>query len=170
MRRLIDYLSVQLDLSKEQKYVIYYGLFVVTTNLLSIVSVLAIGYLMHQGKETLILLLCYLPLRLYLGGYHCQTPLRCYFFFNVLFYVVILIMIYLKHSYALDVITEIILFIVIFDKQRPSHKITNILLIGYVIAIPIVTLLLEQYGYLLVLSVDTNLLLYYLKYMKNAIS
>ena len=79
-------------------------------------------------------------------------------------------MIYLKHSYALDVITEIILFIVIFDKQRPSHKITNILLIGYVIAIPIVTLLLEQYGYLLVLSVDTNLLLYYLKYMKNAIS
>ena len=60
MRRLIDYLSVQLDLSKEQKDVIYYGLFVVTTNLLSIVSVLAIGYLMHQGKETLILLLCYL--------------------------------------------------------------------------------------------------------------
>ena len=167
MRYFVEYLSKNLNLSKEKEDVIYYGLFVVVTNLISIFSVLFMGYILQQFCNTLILMLFYTPLRLYIGGYHSKTPISCFITFNMIFLVFILIMSVVKYNVILDVITEILLFFILIDichNDQTKKKTTKILLVCvYLMAL----LISFDYHYILVLAIDINILLYVLKKLQS---
>lgn len=105
---ICDYLALHGDLNDEKKKVIYYGLFVTLTNFFSYISVLLIGYLLAMFYETSLLLLFYSPLRLYVGGYHCKTALRCYFSFSSLFLLVLLFLKLIDFSLFIFLIIDLI--------------------------------------------------------------
>ena len=56
-----------------------YGFDMALTMLLNIISTAAVGLIFGMVFESIAFLVCYIPLRSYAGGYHSETPLRCYF-------------------------------------------------------------------------------------------
>lgn len=50
-----------------------------TTLLLNVLTTIGIGLLMGMFWESLIFLILYTPIRVYAGGFHAQTQIRCYF-------------------------------------------------------------------------------------------
>ncbi len=46
--------------------------------LLNIITSLCIGIMMNMLLEVIIYMSCFIPLRIYAGGYHAKTQLRCY--------------------------------------------------------------------------------------------
>lgn len=155
MKTITKYLAKYLNLDNEQEKVIYYGLYVLVTNLLSIVSVLFIGYLFDELFNTFLLQLFYAPLRLYIGGYHSKTPKGCFMIYNLIFLVFIIIMTNISNSLILDIITVIGLLKMFYDCKNKK------LILLHLIFIPITYNLNIHYIYLL--AIDINLILYALK-------
>lgn len=56
-----------------------YGFDMALTMLLNIISTAAVGLIFGMVFESIAFLVCYIPLRSYAGGYHSETPQRCYF-------------------------------------------------------------------------------------------
>lgn len=48
--------------------------------LLNIITALLVGFIMGMVWECIIILLTYIPLRTYAGGYHSNSPVRCYIY------------------------------------------------------------------------------------------
>ena len=71
-----------------------YGIQQLLTLILNIVSFFIIGIIFHVILPTMLFLLFYAILRIYAGGYHAKTPIRCYLFSNV---IVILFAIIFQH-------------------------------------------------------------------------
>lgn len=71
-----------------------YGIQQLLTLILNIVSFFIIGIIFHVILPTILFLLFYAILRIYAGGYHAKTPIRCYLFSNV---IVILFAIIFQH-------------------------------------------------------------------------
>lgn len=56
-----------------------YGLDVFISSTLEIASILIIAIAMRNFLQTLLFFAAFVPLRIYAGGYHADTKLRCYF-------------------------------------------------------------------------------------------
>lgn len=56
-----------------------YGLDVFISSALEVVSILVIAAVMRNFLQTLLFFASFIPLRVYAGGYHADTKLRCYF-------------------------------------------------------------------------------------------
>ena len=115
MKYFTRYLARTLNLDQEQEDVIYYGLFVVVTNIFSSLTVLFIGFCLNQLFYTFLLQVFYTPLRLYVGGYHSKTPQSCFITYNAIYFVFIVIMSHLSNSLVMDLVTFGLLFIILID-------------------------------------------------------
>lgn len=63
---------------KEEEQEIYnYGIQTIIASLANIVIILLIGVIVGYGLETLIFMMCYCPLRQFVGGYHASTYFKC---------------------------------------------------------------------------------------------
>ena len=56
-----------------------YGLDIFVSSVLEIISILVISVFVGNFVETLLFFLTFVPLRIYAGGYHADTKLKCYF-------------------------------------------------------------------------------------------
>lgn len=56
-----------------------YGLGVFIASTLEVISILIISVAIKNFLQTLMFFLAFIPLRIYAGGYHANTKLRCYF-------------------------------------------------------------------------------------------
>ena len=56
-----------------------YGLDIFISSVLEIVSILIIAAVIGNFFQTLLFFAAFIPLRVYAGGYHADTKLRCYF-------------------------------------------------------------------------------------------
>lgn len=56
-----------------------YGLDVFISSTIEVVSILIIAVTIKNFLQTLMFFLAFIPLRIYAGGYHANTKLRCYF-------------------------------------------------------------------------------------------
>ncbi len=65
-------------ISSEDKEIYVYGLEQGFILLVNILTTLLIGFLFNKVLETIVFLVTYIPLRIYAGGYHARTQLRCY--------------------------------------------------------------------------------------------
>lgn len=67
-------------IAPEEKELYAYGLqegFLMIWNMLTTVM---LGMMFHLVWESIIYMVAYIPVRVYAGGYHAKTQLRCYFF------------------------------------------------------------------------------------------
>lgn len=169
MKLITNYLTKTLNLTKEQEEVIYYGLFVVVTNVFCSLTVLFIGFCLNQLFYTFLLQLFYTPLRLYIGGYHSKTPFNCFMSYNFTYFIFIIIMSYLSNNIVMDIVSFILLFLVLVDiyfhddSKKKSKKILLIML--HLLMIPVTYQIDIHYIY--VLSIDINLLFYSIKYLQD---
>ena len=82
MERLVGWsVTVMLEnqvIEEEQRDVIFYGLDLLYSSIISMLSFVFFGLLLKQITVTMILLLFFIPLQSFGGGYHCQTHFRCW--------------------------------------------------------------------------------------------
>lgn len=110
----------------EQNYVIcQWGLSHILDTEWNIFTFLIIGFLLRMPVETIAFTVSYIPFRVYAGGYHASTPLRCWL---VSLLVLILSLLILRTVYLYTVLFAIIsvlsaIFIMAFmpvaDKNKP---------------------------------------------------
>lgn len=78
MLRLTNWLVEEKIIPEEEKEIVCYGLENLTSNLLGVMLILAVGILLGHTAEGLILAVTVLPLRKNAGGYHAKTRTRCF--------------------------------------------------------------------------------------------
>lgn len=119
MTNIISYISDTLCSHKIIKYeeidIFKYGLQCFTISVLEILSILVISLFVGNFLYTVIFFLAFIPLRMYAGGYHADTKLKCY---------IVLLIVYITFSVLMNFITYDIITIVI-----PSSAIITILTI-----------------------------------------
>ncbi|MDF2822117.1 MAG: hypothetical protein K0R15_2565 [Clostridiales bacterium] len=64
-------------IDNEEIDVYRYGIEIVLSSLFGIVSVLTIGLIFGAMVQAIIFLVIFIPLRMYTGGYHANTYIRC---------------------------------------------------------------------------------------------
>lgn len=70
---------VKREIIKQEDYEVYqFGIECFIVKAFHIISYLTLGAIFHKLWEVLIFLITFIPLRVYAGGYHAKTPLRCY--------------------------------------------------------------------------------------------
>lgn len=106
-----------------------YGINQMFNMLLNIATFLAIGLFFHMEFETVIYTAAYIPLRIYAGGFHAKTPLKCWIISAIMLMSVLLVM---KYAYWEIYIYDILVFIStiticffspVEDKNKPLDEI-----------------------------------------------
>lgn len=111
---ITDFFIKNLVISKNEKEIFSYGLECIIGVVINILVVILSGILMNTVKESIIFFVVFFILRIYCGGYHAATNLKCN---CVLFLNLIAVLILIKNineSMAALVISDIICIIVSF--------------------------------------------------------
>lgn len=112
-------------ISSEDKEIYIYGLKQGFILLINIISTLFVGFVFNQSLETIFFLVTYIPLRIYAGGYHARTQLRCYISSIVLIIAVLLVIKYIPWTnfacLMISTISALIIFILspVEDMNKP---------------------------------------------------
>lgn len=123
---------VRSNVVKEEDAEIYiYGINQILTSVLNVSSALIIGLILGTFFEVMVFMAAYIPLRIFAGGYHAKTPLRCYIFSLIMLIVVSIGMKYLILSeWAYYAVLSAALLIVLAispveDKNKPLDEIEH---------------------------------------------
>lgn len=82
---MIDYLSDSISgffvrhniISDDERSIYKYGAEITISTLIGIVLILTSGIILKNILDSIIFLLCFIFIRIYSGGYHCDTYLKC---------------------------------------------------------------------------------------------
>lgn len=97
--------------------VIQYGLKAIALNCLNIITILIIGLIRGNCFFSFVFLVSFIPLRLVLGGYHCDSVLKCEIYFTIIY-----TFIQIMNSISLK---KIIIFLFFFSFCLLLEKIFN---------------------------------------------
>lgn len=75
---IADALWTQGIIQKDEVAACKYGIDIFISSFLEIASILLIAAVLGNFFETVLLFLAFIPLRVYAGGYHADTKLKCY--------------------------------------------------------------------------------------------
>lgn len=71
---------VQNEIISNEDYEVYrFGIECFIMKAVHIITYLLIGLWLHMLRELIVFLIVFIPIRVYSGGYHAKTPLKCYF-------------------------------------------------------------------------------------------
>ena len=84
----------------DQDYEVYkYGQQVLIFNSIVNIFMFILGLCLHEGFMTLVWMLSFSGLRVNLGGYHCDSPVKCFFTSNIVYLISILTYQYLSNYF-----------------------------------------------------------------------
>lgn len=112
-------------ITSEMKDLYCYGMHQGVVLFFNLLTALFIGVLLDSVMEVILYLTAYIPLRIYAGGYHAETPGRCYIFSVILITAILLAIRFFAISDVVCCIGMILSFAVIFiiapmeDKNKP---------------------------------------------------
>lgn len=75
---ITNYLICKKVIKDDDREIYQYGFEQVFSSLLNIVTMLLLGIILGKIYQSLVLILSFMALRSYSGGYHANTPLQCY--------------------------------------------------------------------------------------------
>lgn len=158
--KIINLLLKENLINQEDVEIYRYSLFVISFNFICIFALILWGYLFDLLNFTLLFILYYLPVRMYIGGFHCKTPLNCFLLFN-LSYIVILISYFFFNSYFNQkyvLIISLILFFIYFllNSQHEKNKFLFIIIMIELIFLNFFPNSLDSYCY----ATTLNLILF----------
>jgi accessory gene regulator B len=70
-------------ITNEDRELYAYGFYTGALMLLNVVTTLVIGLIFGMVLESIVLMMVYIPLRSYSGGYHAKTAFHCYLFSTI---------------------------------------------------------------------------------------
>ena len=86
----------------DQDYEVYkYGQQVLIFNSIVNIFMFILGLCLHEGLMTLVWMLSFSGLRVNLGGYHCDSPVKCFVSSNLIFFLSMLSYKYLSSYFLL---------------------------------------------------------------------
>ena len=162
-KKIIDILIKHNTISSKDIDIYEYGLFVLWFNFIIIFSFLLQGIITSHFVFTILFLIFYLPLRIYLGGYHCKTPKRCFILSNIFYFTILILYKYFSKLYIFALFTIIIVYFI-------HHKYNNhnyILLIIIIIEIMLSTI--STLRIYIITSFLSNILLYMIYILQRTI-
>lgn len=119
-------------IEKEDEAIYIFGLHQGIMLLLNLLTTLMIGLIFGMVWESLFLLLVYIPIRSYAGGYHARTELQCY----ILSVVMIVSMLWIVKSFSGEILLNFIMFVIgvvsilflapLGDKNKPLDDMEQI--------------------------------------------
>lgn len=77
-QKTADQLAVQGIISQKDTAVYCYGLEALYSSLLELLTILFLSLFVGNFLQTMLFFAALIPLRVYAGGYHAKTRLRCY--------------------------------------------------------------------------------------------
>lgn len=77
--RLCDHFVKNDIIEEEDRELYYYGVHQGIVMIINVVSMMIIGAVMGMLPEAILFMAFFIPIRIYAGGYHAKTQLRCYF-------------------------------------------------------------------------------------------
>jgi len=83
--RITDYFVKEEIISSEDRSVYKYGSEVTISTIVGISVIILIGLIAGQALDSILFLLCFIPVRIYTGGYHADTYLKCNLSFCAVF-------------------------------------------------------------------------------------
>lgn len=123
---------VRSNVVKEEDAEIYiYGINQILTSVLNVSSALIIGLIFGTFFEVAVFMAAYIPLRLFAGGYHAKTPLRCYIFSVIMLIIVSIGMKYLHLTewayYAVLAAAALVVIVLspVEDRNKPLDEIEH---------------------------------------------
>lgn len=124
-----EYLKLELNLSKDNKEVIKYGMFTIVQIVTSILLIIIFGIIFKCTIESLIISFTVSILRKYSGGVHASSPERCIFlgtFICIGEALIVKYLIYINIDIELLIIIEMIIFIFSYIKIIKLAPVDNI--------------------------------------------
>lgn len=76
--KITDSFEQSKTISNSERELYQYGLRQIFITILNIVTTLLIGFLMGMIAQAIIFTAAYIPIRIYAGGFHASTPVRCW--------------------------------------------------------------------------------------------
>ena len=91
--KLLQYLLQANVIDKSEDVLAYYkyGIEITISSLLNIVLIISIGIISGQLIESILFLICFVPMRQFTGGYHADSYFKCNFLFSVLYILLLII-------------------------------------------------------------------------------
>ena len=127
---LADILLQKCSLDSSRKAVYVYGLELLISTLTSALSILIFSVLFSELRDGIILLLVFVGLRLFCGGYHAETYGRCFLSSNITFLAVLFFTIIISHTqnFAFIIVPTIFANFIILrfsPVHNPRHPLSN---------------------------------------------
>ena len=98
----------------DQDYEVYkYGQQVLIFNSIVNIFMFILGLCLHEGLMTLVWMLAFSGLRVNLGGYHCDSPVKCFVSSNLIFFLSMLSYKYLSSYFLLLFIPKINMIVIL---------------------------------------------------------
>lgn len=113
----------------DRRSIYKYGINQMLNMLLNTLTFLLVGLLFHKITETVIFTSAYIPLRIYAGGFHAKTPLRCWCISAIMIIAVMIIINYAdNYVFVYDIFSLIAAGLIlalspIEDKNKPLDKV-----------------------------------------------
>lgn len=82
MKQLSDYIATMLSsygiIQKDKISLCSYGLEIFISSSIEVICILILSLIVHNFAETLLFFTAFIPLRIYSGGFHAETRLKCF--------------------------------------------------------------------------------------------
>ena len=102
-KALSDYMVGNSVIREEDNEIISYGIDLFLSSMFELISIFLVSVFVGNLKETLFFFIAFIPLRIYAGGYHANTKLRCYIVSLVVYVLFTLLMGVIPQAYYVNV-------------------------------------------------------------------
>ena len=127
-KRFIQLLIVKNIIKDKDKNIYVYGFNQLLFTGLNLITVIILGVIFNKLMDSIIFMCTYIPIRVYAGGYHAKTHLKCYIFSIIMLSIILFILkinlISLHISLILVLISSILILFLspVEDKNKPLDK------------------------------------------------
>lgn len=107
------------QIDEEDKEIYLFGFYQGLIFLLNIATALFTGIILHMFLESVLFLICFIPLRIFAGGYHAKTQLRCYIMSTITTAVLLCLIGFLQRKMGVQTIALYIIAACVIWKLAP---------------------------------------------------
>lgn len=146
----------------EDDYDVYlYGHKVFLFSVITNVSLLIFGCIFNQVFFSIIWIISFSGLRIYLGGYHCSTATRCFFLTHTVFLTSLLVHCYFK-NYIIVLILPLIVLLIKLSHEQIIPRAKKIIIFEIILII-----IFSNIRNILLITLTENLINYFIQSKNN---
>ncbi|MEG0615207.1 MAG: accessory gene regulator B family protein [Oscillospiraceae bacterium] len=126
--KILKFICSNSTIDDEMRDVYHYGIEITLSSILNFALIIVASLLLKDFLSGITFLLCFIPLRLYCGGYHAGTYFKCNTIFLLTYIVVHFASIFLSDFFQAHIVIAVVVLlagflpILFFSPVKNSHK------------------------------------------------